>query len=92
MNVKQGEETKLGIFKYDNERLSHETKLILLLKNKQKKKDRHTKKVNLLNMAIIILSIVSTRLQNYLHAFKVTSSDILFPSSLISVLNEPIFC
>ena len=35
--------------------------------------------------------IVSTHLQNNLQAFKIKSSDILFHSSSIAVLNQPIF-
>ena len=35
--------------------------------------------------------IVSTRLRNKLHAFKINSSDIWFCSSSIVVLSEPIF-
>ena len=35
--------------------------------------------------------VVSTCLRNDLHAFKINSSDILFHSSSIAVLSEPIF-
>ena len=42
-------------------------------------------------MAIIFSIIVSTRLRNGFHAFKINSSDILFHSSSIAVLSEPIF-
>ena len=35
--------------------------------------------------------ILSTYLRNVLHAFKINSSDILFHSSSITVLSEPIF-
>ena len=43
-------------------------------------------------MATIFFSIiVSTHLWNELHAFKINSSDILFPSFSIAVLSESIF-
>ena len=41
--------------------------------------------------AILFTIIVSTHLRNDLHAFKINSSDILFHSSSIEVLSEPIF-
>ena len=53
-------------------------------------KDRH-KTVKLLNIATIFFNFVSTRFRSDLHAFKINSSDILFHSSLITVLSEPIF-
>ena len=42
-------------------------------------------------MADIFSIIVSTGLPNDLHAFKINSSEILFHSSSIAVLSEPIF-
>ena len=42
-------------------------------------------------MATIFSIIVLTHLRNNLHAFKIDSSDILYHSSSIAGLNEPIF-
>ena len=42
-------------------------------------------------MATILWIIMSTCLWNDLNAFKINSSDILFHSSSIAVLSEPIF-
>ena len=41
-------------------------------------------------MAAIFSIIVSTRIRNDLHAFKMNSSSILFNSSSIAVLSKPI--
>ena len=41
---------------------------------------------------ITIFSIIeSTHLRNDFYAFTINPSDILFPSSLIAVVNKPIF-
>ena len=42
-------------------------------------------------MATIFSITVSTHFRNYLYAFKINSSDILFHSFSIAVLSEPIF-
>ena len=42
-------------------------------------------------MATIFSIVASLHLRNDLHAFTIDSSDILFHSSSIAVLNEPIF-
>ena len=42
-------------------------------------------------MATTFFNILSTCLRNDLHAFKINSPDILFHSSLIAILSEPIF-
>ena len=42
-------------------------------------------------MATIFPMIVSTRLRDDLHTFKINNPDILFHSSSIAVISEPIF-
>ena len=42
-------------------------------------------------MTTIFSNNVSTRLRNDLHTVKINSSDILFHSSSVAVLSEPIF-
>ena len=42
-------------------------------------------------MATFFSIVVSTRIRNDLHIFKVDSSDILFHSSSMVVLSEPMF-
>ena len=70
------EEAELGIFSYNNRRPNYQTRLILILKNKQQNKKIDTK-LWPPSFSIIVL----TRLRNDLHAFKINSSVILFNSS-----------
>ena len=87
----QGEEGKLGIFCYNNKRLYYKARLILILKNKQQSKKIHTKLYIYSVWPPFFKIILSTILRNDLHVLKINSSDILFHSSSIAVLSEPIF-
>ena len=82
---------KLWIIYYKNKRLYYKAKLILIKKKHQNKKIHKKNPVNLLNMVAIFSMIVSTHLRNDVHAFKINSLDILFYSSSIAILSEPIF-
>ena len=63
--------------------------MVLILKNKQNKKI-DTKLTQYGHHSLFSI-IVSTRLRNGLHTFKINSSNILFRSSSIAVLSGPIF-
>ena len=84
----QGAKAKLGIFKYNNKQLYDKTRLILILKNKQQNKKKDTKQWIHSIWPQFFSIIVLTHLSKW---FKINSSDILFHSSSIVVLSEPIF-
>ena len=71
-------------------------RLILILKNKQERRSTQNNKCTqhgcfFFFFFFFFTIILSTRLGNHLHALKINSSDILFHSSAMAVLSEPIF-